>query len=446
MMATGRTTDQMSIGPISTTDDFGAETARPPANPVVVALGWLLVIISVAVYAVVGHIAENVRLFQAAYLVGFAGFAMLVHSVWHRNPSGSWPLWFAGCLAIRLALLHTPPSDDLYRYLWEGLVQAAGHNPFLLAPDDPALATLRDQNWQHINHRDYTAIYPPLAQLQFFAVARVSPNLLGIKLLYVLFDVFAVWLLAEWLKRVQKPPHLAIVYALCPITITAVAIEGHLDSAMIAMLAAAGLADARRRPYLCAACLAAAVLTKVVPIFLLPWLARKNIKAAIFAVALILAGYLPYLEAGPALFHSLIRWPRGNEMLSLGHGMAMKILEPDASRVVCVLIIIAVALWQARRPEPLGRVLLPVFGACILFMPIVHYWYLTWVLLALSFSLRVSWLVLCATMVFYFEATLQESLAGAWNMPRWVSYATYTPFVIVAAAECVVTRSQRLAR
>src|SRR4051812_23190448 len=35
-------------------------------------------------------------------------------------------------------------SDDVFRFLWDGRVQAAGINPYLYPPDDPALAGLRD--------------------------------------------------------------------------------------------------------------------------------------------------------------------------------------------------------------------------------------------------------------------------------------------------------------
>src|SRR5271154_1850555 len=39
-------------------------------------------------------------------------------------------------------------SDDLQRYRWEAKVQAAGWNPYGIAPYDPRLAYLRDQYYQ----------------------------------------------------------------------------------------------------------------------------------------------------------------------------------------------------------------------------------------------------------------------------------------------------------
>lgn len=51
-----------------------------------------------------------------------------------------------GALAMRLALLLAEPylSNDIYRYIWDGRVQAAGINPYRYMPAAPELAHLRD--------------------------------------------------------------------------------------------------------------------------------------------------------------------------------------------------------------------------------------------------------------------------------------------------------------
>ena len=40
-----------------------------------------------------------------------------------------------------LLLPGTPVSTDLFRYVWDGRVQAAGINPYLYIPNDAALST-----------------------------------------------------------------------------------------------------------------------------------------------------------------------------------------------------------------------------------------------------------------------------------------------------------------
>jgi hypothetical protein len=53
-------------------------------------------------------------------------------------------LLFAGI--FRLSILFAPPylSDDIYRYVWDGRVQAAGINPYRYVPADEHLQSLRD--------------------------------------------------------------------------------------------------------------------------------------------------------------------------------------------------------------------------------------------------------------------------------------------------------------
>ena len=55
-------------------------------------------------------------------------------------------------------------SDDIYRYRWEGKLQAAGGNPYESRPVDPRWASLRDSTFPLIAGRDFKAIYGPLSQ------------------------------------------------------------------------------------------------------------------------------------------------------------------------------------------------------------------------------------------------------------------------------------------
>ena len=79
----------------------------------------------------------------------------------------------------------------------------------------------------------------------------------------------------------------------------------------------------------------------------------------------------------------------------------------------------------------------------IIFMPIVHFWYLTWVMMAMPFVMRASWIVLSASMVFYFEANHQQLTTGVWLIPDWVPYAVYGPFVVAVLVEAWARRRRR---
>ena len=83
------------------------------------------------------------------------GAVPLTLALWAAFAAGAWlvrrlprrwavPLIVAGGIAVQLAALSAPPrgSDDLYRYIWDGRVQAAGIDPYRYPPAAPQLAGL----------------------------------------------------------------------------------------------------------------------------------------------------------------------------------------------------------------------------------------------------------------------------------------------------------------
>ena len=156
-------------------------------------VGWALLAAFVAVSALIGDsesAPRNVRLFQLAYLTGFIGYGLIIRPLvsGRIRIDRSWS-WLLGAVVMRLALIGAVPNDDVYRYLWEGRVQQAGFNPYVLPPEASELTDLRDAAWESINHPEYTAIYGPLAQIEFRLVAGVWPSIRAFKLVHVLLDL-----------------------------------------------------------------------------------------------------------------------------------------------------------------------------------------------------------------------------------------------------------------
>ena len=81
---------------------------------------------------------------------------------------------------FRLSIVFYPPylSDDIYRYIWDGRVQATGINPYRYLPADDALAQLRDEKiYPFINRRDSAhTMYPPVAEGAFLLITRFSES------------------------------------------------------------------------------------------------------------------------------------------------------------------------------------------------------------------------------------------------------------------------------
>ena len=110
---------------------------------------------AVAVAAMGALIVLSVRKFS-----GLAPYQPLVldAGLWPLFAAGAWlalgvsarravPLILLGGVALQIAALAGPSvgSSDMYRYIWDGRVQAAGIDPYRYAPGARQLVFLRDQ-------------------------------------------------------------------------------------------------------------------------------------------------------------------------------------------------------------------------------------------------------------------------------------------------------------
>jgi alpha-1,6-mannosyltransferase len=209
-------------------------------------------------------------------------------------------------LAMRLIILPSPPaSSDIYRYIWDGRVQAAGINPYRYLPADDALRPLRDEAiYPNINRASYApTIYPPVSELVFFAATRISETPVFMKTVMLAFEGLAVWAILQLLAARGLPASRALLYAWHPLPAWEFAGDGHVDAIAIAFLLLAFVATDRRSPVLAGVALAAGVLVKYFPAAAGPAIYKRwgwRLPAA-FAATLALL-YLPYLGAGTKIF------------------------------------------------------------------------------------------------------------------------------------------------
>jgi alpha-1,6-mannosyltransferase len=295
---------------------------------------------------------------------------------------------------FRLSLLFSPPylSDDIYRYVWDGRVQAAGINPYRYIPADAALAQLQDDKiYPRINRKDYArTIYPPAAEAVFFLTTRISESVTWMKATMVLFEALAVWALAMLLASLGLPRQRILLYAWHPLVVWEFAGSGHADSIAIAFIALALLARHRKSEIGTGISLAAAALGKVFPFVLFPaFYKRWNWKMPLVFLITIVIGYLPYLTVGPAralvfLFGDAPE--RGIEggkdffLLTAVRRLPLGFHVPTAAFVVFAVLIGAVlSIWMiARRNEHYIANAL-IIGSVFVVLVSPHFpWYFAW--------------------------------------------------------------------
>ena len=394
--------------------------------------GWCLLFGFAIQVTRLGGIGPFVRSFQYAYLVGFAGYLLLIWAVTRSmdvRSLGSWHWWLVGIVVLRAVAIPTQPSDDAWRYVWEGRVQKAGFNPYAYTPDAPELVHLQDADWKKINHPDYPAIYPPLAQAEFLLASVMFDSVFTTKVLHVFWDILTIVLLGATLSRLGMRPHLASIYAFCPLVFTAFGVEGHVDSLMLMFAALCLWAEATGRSYLAGGALGLAIASKLMLAVLLPWFVFKKPRVALFPVAIIALCYAPYWDTEWSVFQSLSRFGTGAAFFSLS-GTLAGILGTDAiSPVILCATLLIILLTLAWRQVTLRDYALCASGALLLLLPIVHYWYLTWILLYQVFRPSYPWVAASLAMVVYFEAEHVRAVTGDWVMPTWCPILFWSVFL-----------------
>ena len=128
-------------------------------------------------------------------------------------------------VAVRLILLWQVPGGDIFRYVWEGKLLLGQINPYLHAPDAPELIPLRNAIWESVEHKTFSAIYPPLAEVVFALLAFVSSSTIFFKLAITAADLLTGGLL--WRRFGGRG---ALLYLWNPLVIYSFAGGGHYDS------------------------------------------------------------------------------------------------------------------------------------------------------------------------------------------------------------------------
>jgi len=263
-----------------------------------------------------------VALLGAAAIVLFAAVA----TVWRGVPGRAVWLVLAVGLSARIGPLLAPPflSNDINRYVWDGRVQAAGINPYLYAPADPALAALRDADIYPRINRAATAptIYAPTAQLLFGAIGWLVPGMTSLKAAMIGFEALALAAAAAVLRRRRQPTARIVVWAWNPLAIWAFAGNGHVDAVAVGFLAVALLLlGGRGRAGWAGIAFGAAMLVKFLPLAVAPALwPRGGWRLVAATLATIVALYACYAGAGRHVFGFLAGYP-ADEGLVDGSGV-----------------------------------------------------------------------------------------------------------------------------
>lgn len=358
------------------------------------------------------------------------------------------PLILVVGLIPRLALLPTAPalSEDLYRYLWDGRLTAAGVNPFPSAPTDPALARFRNGLEAKLNHEDVPTIYPPAAQLLFAATARIEATPLGWKATLLVLEAALLLALAFLLRARGLPPERLLLYYWNPLVVVESFGSGHVDLAVAAFLLVALALHERRRGAGAGVAFALAALTKYLPLLLVPALLRARawrMLAVSAAVGALL--FVPFLGAGSALWGGLAAYARHWEFNGSLYPL-VRALAPhgDVARLVVALLLAAAAIAIGARARSLTAAALATWIAFLIASPTVYPWYLVPAVALLPLHPDRGILVFSGLVALSYLALAAFRETGAWLLPAWVPWVEYGGLAAawIAAAAAAYARRE----
>lgn len=304
-------------------------------------------------------------------------------------------------IGARLLLFNVPPvlSDDIYRYIWDGILVVDGINPYAFVPSSDELEAYRSLPiFAHLNSRDFYSVYPPVSQLVFAVGGLVArPDWMTgyyvIKGVIVALECTGLILLARTIPRRQT-----MLLALHPIILLAGAAQGHTDGMLVFFIGGAFIAWQRGRQLLAVVLVTLAGWVKLVPLLFIPLLLRRRpVAASVTAVITTALISIPFLEGYvfPHVAQSLDLYVRYFEFYAGPYyGLKQLLLEwtgddwskqlGPAFRTTFLLVLAGTYVVHLRwRTDP-WRTALWISGAYLLLTTTIHPWYFTSILILIA--------------------------------------------------------------
>ncbi len=416
----------------------------------VAALGVALVALSWPLHRLTDLVDPHAP-YVAAELAMVVVCGLAAALLWRRSRRRDVMIVLVVAVVARALLVGGAPtlSDDAYRFVWDGRVQAAGINPYRYVPADRRLVPQRDwQVFTRVNRPHTRTLYPPADEVAFLAAHEVAGDgMTAWKLSMLALEATAVLLLLVLLARARVSRGRVVLYAWHPIAIVELAGSGHPEPIMIVpLLATLLLWDARRR-VAAGVALGVAALAKVVPVLAAPFLARRlGGRFLLAAAATATALYLPYIGAGTHTLGSVSafvdqRFGAGPYTWLLAAGVGRTL----ALGVLLMLLAAGVAWAAARPPDDLAgacRLTALLLGGALLASHTVLPWYLLWVLPLLCVSPVPALLWACATAPILYLAMPPDPIlpAGAATGIVW------GPTLALLALDAIRSSSRRRSR
>ncbi|MCL5268501.1 MAG: glycosyltransferase 87 family protein [Bacteroidetes bacterium] len=363
----------------------------------------------------------------------------------HEIPSRYIWVTLGVSVLLRMSLIAVNPtgSDDYYRYLWDGKVMANGINPYRYAPDDPALARLHSEVLPaRVNFADMRTMYPPVAEGLFYVAYKVAgESFLGIKALLFIFEMMTIYGIYLIIKKLKLSRKNILIYALCPLPLFQFFVDGHVDGFGITLLVYSIFFFLDNKKMLSYVFIALSICVKPTGLILIPlfFFIEKDfyerIKVVLIPVGICALAYVPFVFSGypfQALLKFTENWTFNGIVFDLLNAI---IRDNQISRSVCgVLFILVFLLVLFSRKDFLTKVYNSIF-LLLIFSPVVHPWYLSWLAILLPIKARWSGILYVSLVSLTLITVANYQLTGVWKEYPVVLLLEYVPVLAVFVVE-----------
>lgn len=336
-------------------------------------------------------------------------------------------------LVFRIIAWSQPPqfSDDVFRYRFEGQVQAHGHNPYLIRPSDPESSQFKDAAWAHVVAKDFRAGYGPLIERmeawnwRLAAAQSDDPfqQAYLFKIPAALFDLGCLALL--YLLAPQR----ILLYAWCPVVVVEFWGNGHNDAVPVFFMLAALLAAKRNWQWLMFLFLGFGIAAKWWPAVLMLAFTGRDVRLVKYwpmAVLPVVAFGFPYwanvTENAQFMTGFVGGWRNNDSLFGLIAGL---FTNPYYAKYAVFGLILLASMVIAIQRRPLAWRVLATLTALLLLSANCHVWYLTWLAALLPMSQSYGVQAWVSLVPIFHLSRMQEVLTGQWQgvvEERWFVY------------------------
>ncbi len=348
-------------------------------------------------------------------------------------------------LVMRLSFISGSPigSEDAYRYIWDGKIQAHGINPYLYTALDTRLNSLHSPLLPAaMNHADLKTIYFPLSQWIFYSCYQLSGEALwGYKAMLLLAEIGTVAALYLFLSMLNIPRKFVLLYTLCPLPIIEFAVDAHLDAVGLPLFLFSLLFYLKERKILSYVLLGLSISIKPVGLILLPamfffekgW--RNKLYALLVPPMTVGVQFLPYVfTSNPfeTLFAFTKDWSFNGVVFE---AVYLYFQDNQLSRIFCAALLgIIILLLNFKRKDFLETAYFSLL-VLMLLSPVVHPWYVAWVAVLLPIVRRWSGIALAAGVSLTSFTVMNYRLTGNWEQYPVVLAMEYLPMILFLVAE-----------